>query len=50
MINKKFEFLYQLTYGERLVSEVVGVVCFSVGKPSDFHDTAMSVSPSLFKV
>ena len=49
-IKQKFQFLYHLNGGERLLSVVVGVVRFSAGKPLDFRDTTFSVSPSLFKV
>ena len=49
-IEQKFEFPYHLIYGERLLSVVVGVVNFSTDKPLDFHDTTISVSPSLFKI
>ena len=49
-IEQKFEFLYHLIYGERLLSVVVGVVDFSADQPLDFHDTTFSVSPSLFKI
>ena len=49
-IQQKFEFSYHLIEVERLLLVVVGVVSFSVDKSLDFHDTAFSVSPSLFKV
>ena len=49
-IKQNFEFPYQLIDGERLLSVVVGVVNFSFDKPSSFHGTLFSVSPSLFKV
>ena len=50
-IKQKLEISYNLIDGERLLSVVVGVVVnVSTGKPSDFHDTRFSVSPSLFKV
>ena len=49
-IKQKFEFLFHIIDGERLLSFMVGVVSFSFDKPSDFHDTTCSVSPSLFKV
>ena len=45
-IKQKFEFLYNLIDGERLLSVVV-VVSFSIDKPLDFHHTSFSVSPSL---
>ena len=48
--QQKFEFSHHLIEVERLLSVVVGVVSFSVDKSLDFHDTAFSVSPSLFKV
>ena len=48
--KQKFEFPYQLTDEERLLSVVLGVASFSVDKPLDFHDTIFSVSTSLFKV
>ena len=38
-IKQKFESLYHLIDGERLLSILVGVVSFSVYKPLDFHDT-----------
>ena len=49
-IKQMFEFLFHLIDGERLLSFMVGVVSFSFDKPSDFHDTTCSASPSLFKV
>ena len=48
--KQKFEFLYHLIDGERLLPAVVGVVIFSADKPLDVHDTFFPVSPSLFKV
>ena len=48
--KQKFELLYHLINGERLLSVVVGVVCFLADKPLDFHDTNFSVSFTLFKV
>ena len=33
-----------------MLSAVVEVVSFSVGKPLDFHDTTFLVSSSIFKV
>ena len=49
-IKQKFEFLFDLIDGERLLSVVVGVVSFLADKPLDFYDTTFSVLPSLFKV
>ena len=48
-IKQKFEFLYHLIDGEKLLSVVVGVVRFSADKTLDFHDTTFSVIPDLFK-
>ena len=49
-IKEKFDFLYYLIHEERLLLVVKVVVNSLVDKPSDFHDTTSSVSPSLFKV
>ena len=37
--EQKFKFLYHLTDGERLLSEVVGVVSFLADTPLKFFDT-----------
>ena len=47
-IKQKSEFSYCLIDGERLLSVVVKEN-FSVNKILDFHDTAFSVTHSLFK-
>ena len=47
--KRKFEFLHYLIDGEWLLSVVVAVVHFSADKPSDFHNTIFSVSPSVLK-
>ena len=47
--KQKFEFLYHLIDGERLLSVVVGLVIFSADKPLDFNNTIFSVLLSLFK-
>ena len=46
--KKKKQFSYHLIDGERPLLVVVEVMNFSFGKPSDFHDTTFSVSPSPF--
>ena len=38
-IKQKTNFLYYSLEGERLLSVVVGAVCFLVDKPLDLHDT-----------
>ena len=42
--------MYNSIDGERLLSVVIGVVSLSAEKPLDFHDTIVSVLPSLFNV
>ena len=37
-VEQKFKFLYHLADGERLLSEVVGVVSFSADTPLKFFD------------
>ena len=49
-LNTIQKFPYHLINGQRLLSVVAGVVSFSADKPSNFHYTMFSVSPSLFKV
>ena len=46
--KKKKQFSYHLIDGERPLLVVVEVMNFSFGKPSDFHDTTFSESPSPF--
>ena len=48
--KQKFESLYHLIDGERLLSLVVEVVSFSPDKPFDFDGTTFSVLPSLSEV
>ena len=48
--KQKYESLYCLNDGERLLSVMVGVVSSSPDKPLDFHDTTFSILPSLCKV
>ena len=40
--KQKFEFLYYLTDGEKILSVVVGVVSFSAAKSLDIHDAILS--------
>ena len=48
--KQKFDFLYHLIDGEKLLSVVVGVLSFSTDKPLDFHDEIFLISPRPFKV
>ena len=49
-IKQKTESLYILIDRERLLSVVVKVGTISIENHLDFHDTAFSVSPTLFKI
>ena len=49
-IKQNFESGYHLIDGEKLLSVVVGVASFSIGKDLDLLDVTFSVLPTLFKV